>query len=383
MRADGSQLSVTSDGSSFVGAGLDDTTVEEFEDLVFELLDPGGTGVSATTLVRALQGCAVLPSKRIAELASETMVSSSAAAADLATFRGCVERIVEAAAAAARQSAGHRPAGKAEVLLGVLGFVRRDAAEFGEFRLAARAQALGDAINQREEYSRRQAMEERHQAEVERAREAQLEQTIAFNRTWEANMCEFEQRALEVEEELRVKHSDEVSSPPAPPRGFKCSRELLALKRSVAVLAKMGKYEEAERAKKKADRLEAIELTRLDRRQGEEAAAREARLRHVQQQQVDGLRRRVDRGRTEHKEHWRQGAERLRQSHRNSMADLCARHTLERSRAEIAIKLDIGASRARSRRRSFADAAPRVDTGQPPRPKARSPWGGGGGGGAV
>ena len=44
MRADGSQLSVTSDGSSF-GAGLDDTTVEEFEDLVFELLDPDDNGI--------------------------------------------------------------------------------------------------------------------------------------------------------------------------------------------------------------------------------------------------------------------------------------------------------------------------------------------------
>jgi len=51
-------------------------------------------------------------------------------------------------------------------------------------------------------------------------------------------------------------------------------------------------------------------------------ATKELQMRQQQEMQLEALRRRIQRGREEHKEHWLQGAQRLMQSHRNMLSDL-------------------------------------------------------------
>ena len=96
-------------------------------------------------------------------------------------------------------------------------------------------------------------------------------------------------------------------------------------------------------------------------------AAKELQLKQQQQMQLEALQRRIARGREEHKEHWLQGAQRLMQSHKNMLSDLKTKQALENTRAEVAVKLDIAASRATAAkersRTHFADTGPRVDCG--------------------
>ena len=76
----------------------------------------------------------------------------------------------------------------------------------------------------------------------------------------------------------------------------------------------------------------------------------------------------VQRGREEHKEHWLIGAQRLMQSHRNMLSDLRSKQALESMRADVAVKLDMTASRAEQVRQkifnNYAGTLPRVDTGK-------------------
>eukprot|EP00965_Chrysotila_dentata_P090672 2993227-Pleurochrysis_carterae.AAC.2 len=80
----------------------------------------------------------------------------------------------------------------------------------------------------------------------------------------------------------------------------------------------------------------------------------------------NSVRRRIQRGREEHKEHWLLGAQRLMQSHRNMLADLKTKQALENVRADVAVKLDLASSRAgharAKSRTNYSDAKPRVDT---------------------
>ena len=68
-------------------------------------------------------------------------------------------------------------------------------------------------------------------------------------------------------------------------------------------------------------------------------ATKELQMRQQQEMQLEALRRRIQRGREEHKEHWLQGAQRLMQSHRNMLSDLKSKQAIENVRADVAVKL--------------------------------------------
>ena len=95
--------------------------------------------------------------------------------------------------------------------------------------------------------------------------------------------------------------------------------------------------------------------------------AKELAMRVQQQTQLEGLRRRIQRGREEHKEHWLMGAQRLMQSHRNMLSDLKSKQALENLRADVAVKLDMTAGRAEVIKKKilthYSDTLPKVDCG--------------------
>lgn len=90
-------------------------------------------------------------------------------------------------------------------------------------------------------------------------------------------------------------------------------------------------------------------------------------MKQQQQLALEALRRRIQRGREEHKEHWLMGAQRLMQSHRNMLSDLKSKQVIENMRADIAVELDMMGTRALATqeriKNSYEDVEPRVDSG--------------------
>ena len=91
--------------------------------------------------------------------------------------------------------------------------------------------------------------------------------------------------------------------------------------------------------KRKADQLERWERLKMDNQHKTLVAQKELQLRQQQQTQLEALKRRIQRGREEHKEHWLMGAQRLMQSHRNMLSDLKSKQAIENVRADVAVKL--------------------------------------------
>ena len=149
------------------------------------------------------------------------------------------------------------------------------------------------------------------------------------------------------------------------------------MKASVDANAKQGKYSEAHSIKRRADQLERLERMKLENEHKTVVAQKELQLRQQQQTQLEALRRRIQRGREEHKEHWLMGAQRLMQSHRNMLSDLKSKQALENLRADVAVKLDMQAHRIESTkekiRTKFMGTLPRVDTGHTKRSATAAP----------
>lgn len=370
------------------GARLVEEMLLEQEDVehvasVFVLLDRRNANlVERGLLVEALQSWAsstsALSEKQVDDLVSEWAPDLL----DQRSFHECIMRVVRAAVEAFETPALERsalaggPSTVGAVLFGILEHERWGAVSMQDFRKAHRIKSVGDAITGREEARRKDGIIAGHQAEMQGVQETQMQQALEFNSAWSANMGTFERQAIEIEQSLRARHAEEFEAfrerlAALVTHSYKFSRDLLTLKRSIDVLAKQGRYDEADRVKRKADKLEMWERMKLDNDLKVALAKRELNQRRQQHQQLEALQRRIERGRAEHKEHWLVGAQRLMQSHRNMISDLKARQALEASRADVVVKLDFGTSRAQTaaaRSRShYSDAMPRVDTGRLPR----------------
>ena len=242
-----------------------------------------------------------------------------------------------------------------------------------DFKLAAMATEMHMQLTAREEMRRMRDISVRQESEHQGVQEAQMMQAMEFNSAWSQNMTEFERQAREIEEGAIRRHQEEFIAfqqklREAEPRAYKFSRQLLDLRTSVSKLAKQGKYDEAHKAKLKADQLEKWERLKLDNEHKTTVANKELQMRTQQSQQLEALRRRIQRGREEHKEHWLMGAQRLMQSHRNMLSDLKSKQALENMRADVSVRLDMTAGKAEVVRKKianhFANALPKVDCGR-------------------
>jgi hypothetical protein len=365
------------------------TAVDQVEDelvdlaAVFALLDRPGEGAIARELAMdALQSCGVLPAERVSELVGEMAPDLL----DVRLFYDCIKRVVDAAGQEVHQRSFLDEASAVLVeptlgaaLLGCLDFVRKKALREQDFWLAGNAKSLADSITRREETARLQSIASRQDWEMHRVQQAHAQQASEFQQAWSSNLAELERQAVEAEEQLRARHQDECLAlrqqmAAAPPKAYKFTKELLELKRQVQVLSNQGRYEEAGQRKRKAERLEQWERMRLDNEHELQLAKKELQLHKRHEQALKALRERIHRGRQEHKEHWLLGAQRMLQAHRNVLADLKSKQALQASRADVSVKLDLGASRARAStarpRNHYADAMPRIDTGRPAHTRA-------------
>lgn len=357
----------------------DQSAQEEMEELqgVFRLIDSQRKGaISEAALAQALLSTMMVDEMQARAMAADAVKEGREV--DLHAFgnamRAAVDRakanslasLVGTKKAPPRHTTGAALIGCLEDLRKFFAHTRQD------FKLATAAKQLYDQLQLREEMRRMRDIALRQESEHQGVQEAQMMQAMEFNSAWSQNMTEFERQAREIEEGAIRRHQEEFAAyqqrlREEEPKAYKFSRTLLDLKASVSQLAKQGRYDEATKVKEKEEQLERWEQMKLDNEHKRAVTAKELAMRVQQQTQLEGLRRRIQRGREEHKEHWLMGAQRLMQSHRNMLSDLKSKQALENLRADVAVKLDMTAGRAEVIKKKilthYADTLPKVDCG--------------------
>lgn len=333
---------------------MDEECLEDFAG-VFSLIDREGTGqIPEAALTQALQGSGFM------DLAAATaMAEEQAGPIDLNVFRDCVVQSVEAASRRSLDMLSSKRGGADRLtglptlgaaLLGILDDLKKYAQAVKDFRLAHNTKEMSDSLQAREEMRRMREISQRQESDQHGVQEAHMMQAMEFNSAWSQNMTEFERQAREIEEACSAKQQKEYEDfqeklRQKMGRGYKFSRDLLLMRKSIDTLANQGRYDEAHVLKTKADQLERWERMKLDNEHKMHMATKELQMRQQQEMQLEALRRRIQRGREEHKEHWLLGAQRLMQSHRNMLSDLKSKQAIENVRADVAVKLDLAASR--------------------------------------
>eukprot|EP01061_Rhynchopus_euleeides_P001685 TRINITY_DN11230_c0_g2_i1.p1 TRINITY_DN11230_c0_g2~~TRINITY_DN11230_c0_g2_i1.p1 ORF type:complete len:341 (+),score=150.50 TRINITY_DN11230_c0_g2_i1:432-1454(+) len=148
------------------------------------------------------------------------------------------------------------------------------------------------ALTQQQEWER-QGLEEAHSLEFQN-----------FNQIWNEKIDSFEEHQLECEAVMLEQHSMELTKfhgtmTAEAPKKAKFSKDLLNLRKIQDTLARQKNYVEAQKVKLKGDRLESIELDRINKDKGERYAKKEAQILNRHRQELLAMRKRMERGRIE------------------------------------------------------------------------------------
>ena len=151
-------------------------------------------------------------------------------------------------------------------------------------------------------------------------------------------MSEYEAHAEELGMAMKERHAAELRDYQRRLMGRqirpKYSKDLLNLRKIQETLAKQKDYAEAHKIKLKGDALEAWELEKWHSQRQQDLLQKEAKFKHVKQQELIALQKRVQTGREEQKKQRHQDLERLLQRYQNVKAELEAQQNLERIRME-------------------------------------------------
>eukprot|EP00605_Chrysophyceae_sp_TOSAG23-4_P001038 GSChrysophyteH1.ASY1.ANO1.1141.1 assembled CDS len=193
---------------------------------------------------------------------------------------------------------------------------RKNCERQGKYVEAEIAKNRLDELKLHEENRRREAMRSRQIAERLGVEEAHMLEFQQFNLIWDKKMGEYEAHAEELGLAMKERHAAEL-------RDYQ--RRLMA---------KQKDYAEAHKIKLKADALEAWELEKWHSQRQQDLLQKEAKFKHVKQQELIALQKRVQTGREEQKKQRHQDLERLLQRYQNVKAELEAQQNLERIRME-------------------------------------------------
>lgn len=221
-------------------------------------------------------------------------------------------------------------------------------------------------LRDREERRLHEAIASRQTAEKTGVDEAHMMEAMEFNSAWSQNMSEFERQAREIEEQMKERHAVEFQKFQAqlrsePQKTCKFSRELLNLRSIQGTLAKQGSYAEAQKVKQKGDEMEKWETMKMENELQRVYATKELKFRQRQQQELQALQKRIQRGREEHRQHWQIGAQRLMQSHRNMTNDLKNRQNIENIKAVVHVKSSLSPTKQRKPRTALTASGRKLE----------------------
>ena len=156
-----------------------------------------------------------------------------------------------------------------------------------------------------------------------------------FNSQWDRKMAEYEMRATELLEAMRLRHALDVKEARARVLdhglGFrpKFSKERLELRRMETSAARLAQYAEAHQVKLRADALEAQALQRLDADRQQAASNAELNLLQRQESELGALRQRIQNGAEEQRKARQSDLERMLQRYQNVTSELEAQQGAE------------------------------------------------------
>mmetsp|Transcript_21985 Transcript_21985/g.19994 ORF Transcript_21985/g.19994 Transcript_21985/m.19994 type:complete len:188 (+) Transcript_21985:282-845(+) len=121
----------------------------------------------------------------------------------------------------------------------------------------------------------------------------------------------------------------------------KLSKELLNLRKIQETLAKRKDYAEAHKMKLKADALEVFEMEKWQTIKQQELLQREAQFKHLKQQELSALQKKIQSDREKLKKERHLAIERLLQKYQNVKSELEAQQNLEKVRLEKLVQSGI------------------------------------------
>ena len=273
--------------------------------------------------------------------------------------------VVPIASSINKQSVGQLPSGgDAEAVgdfLRILEEHRVACERAGQYMEAEVAARRLKELRKHEEERRRDAVKAEQVAARLKVEEAHMAEFGRFNAAWDARLQEYDVRAAELIQGMRVRHAQELEAYRAKAAAGgakpKFSKDVLNLRAIQATLAKQQEYAEAHKVKAKAD---ALERQELDRMAAERAVAMEGlEAKFVSKQKVEerALIKRAETGRGEHRRQRQADMERLLQRYANAKNALDKAQQSERARLERELKMTSWAPRKGSGSAGVAAAA--------------------------
>lgn len=223
---------------------------------------------------------------------------------------------------------------------------RRQCEGKGDYKEARKAKTKFEELRTKEQLRQRRLIEQAQIHEMTEVEAAQKQQFLEFSAAWDRYMADYESTAYMSLERLKEQHAQEFSQLSdqiqKQPRVCKFSPELLELRRKQKALAKLGKYEDANQIKARADKLEKWEIAKYASQTVDSVQRLEEKLRTQQNKALNALLKRIQRDRGEQIRHRQLDSHRLMQRNKNLRQDLEKKQHLEFIRAEAAIKSILG-----------------------------------------
>lgn len=177
------------------------------------------------------------------------------------------------------------------------------------------------------------------QQEMERRglEEAHMMEFANFNKIWNEKIDKFEEYQLEQESQMIERHSNELAEfhmkmTAEQHHGLKYSKDLLNLRAIQRTLAQQRNYADAQKVKLKGDKIESVELKRISQEKEEIYHHKEQGLLQRQRQELEGLRKRMERGKLELERARKRELEMLLQRYSNVRRGLEAQQNIIRSK---------------------------------------------------
>eukprot|EP01060_Flectonema_neradi_P005918 TRINITY_DN13973_c0_g1_i1.p1 TRINITY_DN13973_c0_g1~~TRINITY_DN13973_c0_g1_i1.p1 ORF type:complete len:355 (+),score=82.27 TRINITY_DN13973_c0_g1_i1:46-1065(+) len=206
--------------------------------------------------------------------------------------------------------------------ISILAKYRRTCEKRSNYKEAELVQHVLKQLRLEEENRHVYALTQQQELERQGLEEAHMLEFTNFNQIWNEKIDSFEEHQLECEAVMLEHHSMELtkfhgSMTAEAPKKAKFSKDLLNLRKIQETLAKQKNYVEAQKVKLKGDKLEGLELTRINRDRGERYAKKEAQILGRHRQELLAMRKRMERGRIELERRRKKELEMLLQRYNN------------------------------------------------------------------
>jgi len=210
----------------------------------------------------------------------------------------------------------------------------------GKYDEAELAQMRLKQLQDHEDSRRREELRSEQLAERLGIEEAHVKELQEFNALWDQKVKDFEAHAANLQAMLAERHQQEHASHiekirrETAPRTPRWSRDLLNQRKIQETLAKQKNYQEAHKAKVRADQMEADEYKAWSSKRESKMALLEEQFLTKQRMEMHGLLKRIQSGREEQKQARRTELERLLQRYHNVKTQIESQQTIIRLRAE-------------------------------------------------